>query len=102
VAHQLIWSTQAKAEIHEIAKYIERDSMANADTMVSRIIEAVRRLPELPLSGSIVPEWERAAYRELIVYPYRVVYRVSDKTVGIALIRHSRRALPKRPPRVRF
>jgi addiction module RelE/StbE family toxin len=102
VAHQLIWSTRAKAEIHEIAKYIERDSMANADTMVGKIIEAVRRLAELPLSGRVVPEWEIAAYRELIVYPYRVVYRVSNETVGIALIRHSRRAFPKRPPRVRF
>ncbi|HEY0019549.1 MAG TPA: type II toxin-antitoxin system RelE/ParE family toxin [Longimicrobium sp.] len=102
MAHPLIWSIRAKADILKLAKYIEQDSKANADTMVGSIIEAVRRLPELPLSGRVVPEWNRAAFRELIVYPYRVVYTVSSGHVGIAMIRHSRQPLPKRPPRVRF
>jgi toxin ParE1/3/4 len=102
VAYQVRWSTRAKAEIQRIAKYIERDSKANADTMVGKLIKATRRLPELPLAGRVVPEWKRVDYRELIVYPYRVVYRVSAETIGIALIRHSRQPLPKRPPRVRF
>jgi hypothetical protein len=51
--------------------------------MVGRIIEAVRRLPELPLSGRVVPEWDRAVFRGLIVYPYRIVYTVSSKHVAM-------------------
>ena len=102
MAYPLIWSIRAKADIQKIAKYIERDSKANADTMVGRIIQAVRRLPTRPLSGRMVPEWNRAEYREVIVYPYRVVYRVSSKTVQIGMIFHSRQSLPKRPPRFKF
>lgn len=102
MAHPLIWSTRAKADIQKIAKYIERDSKANADTVVGSLIGAVRRLPVHPLCGRVVPEWNRAAYRELIVYPYRIVYRVSSEKVEIGTILHSRRSLPKRPPRFKF
>ncbi len=102
MARRLIWSLRAKADIHEIARYIERDSKANADTMVGRLIKATRRLPTHPLSGRVVPEWGRAAYHELIVHPYRIVYRVSSETLEIARIYHSRQSLPKRPPRIRL
>jgi toxin ParE1/3/4 len=102
VAYRLIWSTRAKREIHEIGRYIERDSKGNADAMVRKIVQATRELPGIPLSGRIVPEWKRAAFREVIVYPYRVIYRVSSDTIAIAMIRHSRRQLPKRPPVLRF
>ena len=102
MAHRLIWSTRAKREIHEIARYIERDSKPNAHAMVRKIVQATRKLPEIRLSGRIVPEWERAAFREVIVYPYRVIYRTSHDTVAVAMIRHSRRRLPKRPPALRF
>lgn len=102
MAYPLIWSIRAKTDIQKIAKYIERDSKANADTMVGRIIQAVRRLPTRPLSGRMVPEWNRAEYREVIVYPYRVVYRLSAQTVQIGMIFHSRQSLPKRPPRFKF
>jgi plasmid stabilization system protein ParE len=93
-------AVRAKADIQRIATYIERDSKANADTMVGRIIQATRRLPSL--SGRVVPEWNRAEYREGIAYPYRVVYRVSSGMVQIGMIFHSRQSLPKRPPRFKF
>jgi plasmid stabilization system protein ParE len=98
----LIWSTRAKAEIHGIAKYIEKDSKQNADAMVRRIMQATRRARERPHAGRIVPEWKRAAFREVIVYPYRVIYWLSADTVAIAMVRHSRRQLPRRPPVLRF
>lgn len=55
MAYPLIWSNRAKADIQKIAKYIERDSKANADMMIGRIIQATRRLPTRPLSGRMVP-----------------------------------------------
>ena len=102
MAYPLIWSIRAKADIQKIAKYIERDSKANADIMIGRIIQATRRLSTRPLSGRMVPEWDRTENREVIVYPYRVVYRVSAGTVQIGMILHSRQSLPKRPPRFKF
>jgi toxin ParE1/3/4 len=61
----------------------------------------VRRLKQFPFSGRIVPEWEKAAFRELIVYDYRIVYTLGPDTASILTIIHSCRRCPKRPPRLR-
>jgi toxin ParE1/3/4 len=101
VAHQLIWSRRAKAEIQSIAKFIERDSHANAAHVVSKLTQATRRLSRFPFSGRMVPEWESPTFREVIVYDYRVIYKLGPKTVSIVTLLHSRRKFPKRPPRLR-
>lgn len=100
MAHTLIWSARAKNEIQSIAGYIERDSSANAARVVTRLMRAARRLSRYPLSGRMVPEWERPAFREVIVYDYRMIYKLGPETVSILTILHARRRFPKRPPRI--
>ena len=102
MAHRLIWSTRAKAELKRIAEYIRRDSKANATLVVAKVTQEVRRLERFPFSGRIVPEWEKAAFREVIVYEYRVVYKLGPDTASIVTIMHSRQRFPKRPPRVQL
>jgi toxin ParE1/3/4 len=102
VAHRLIWSTRARAELKAITDYIKRDSKASAETVVTKLTKEVRRLKEFPFSGRVVPEWEKLSFREVIVYDYRVVYKLGPDSVSILAIIHSRRRFPKRPPRVRF
>jgi toxin ParE1/3/4 len=102
VAHRLIWSTRAKTELKRIAEYIKRDSKANAALVVSKLTGEVRRLKTFPFSGRVVPEWEKVVFREIIVYGYRVVYKLAPDTISILTIMHSRQRFPKRPPRVRF
>jgi addiction module RelE/StbE family toxin len=101
VAYRLIWSTRAETELRKIAEYIKRDSAANAATVISKLTGEVRRLKQFPFSGRIVPEWNNATFRELIVYDYRVVYKLGPDTASILTILHSRRRFPKRPPRFR-
>ncbi|HEX6042230.1 type II toxin-antitoxin system RelE/ParE family toxin [Longimicrobium sp.] len=102
MAHRLIWSTRATADLQRIAQYIKRDSAATAEIVLTKVTGLVRRLQRFPLSGRIVPEWEQVAYREIIVYDYRIIYKVGLDTASIITIMHARRRFPKRPPRVRF
>lgn len=102
MAHRLIWSTRAKAELKRIAEYIKRDSKANATLVVTKLTREVRRLERFPFSGRIVPEWEKPMFREVIVFDYRVVYRLDPNTASIITIMHSRQRFPKRPPPVYF
>jgi plasmid stabilization system protein ParE len=51
------------------------DPRAAGDELLERIHAAVAKLADFPESGSIVPEFSDSALREVIVWPFRVVYR---------------------------
>lgn len=59
--------------------------------MLHRIVASVERLVPFPRSGRIVPEFGRPALREIIVRPYRVVYRLHQDAVEIATVVHAAR-----------
>jgi plasmid stabilization system protein ParE len=58
---------------------------------VGRILAAVRRLNEYPLSGRVVSELARATIREVIDGTYRIVYRVTPDAVEILTVVHAAR-----------
>lgn len=51
--------------------------------MVGRIIDRTESLPEHPLSGSVVPEYDAEMLRELFVSPYRIIYRCLSEQIDI-------------------
>jgi len=55
------------------------------------VLDRVRSLTEYPDSGRVVPELQREDLRELIIPPYRVMYRRTADAVEIAAIRHGAR-----------
>jgi ParE-like toxin of type II ParDE toxin-antitoxin system len=55
---------------------------------------AVERLRSFPESGRVVPELNRPEIREVIVRPYRVVYRIRPGAVEIATVFRASRLLP--------
>lgn len=54
----------------------------------------MERLSRFPESGRIVPELNRPDVREVIVSPYRVVYRYRSGVVDIATVFRASRLLP--------
>ena len=88
------WSPQALRDIESIREYIARDSPRYADLVVGRIIAAVDRLEAFPDSGRIVPERGDPAIREVIVRPYRVVYRRRSAEVEIVTVFRASRLFP--------
>src|SRR4051794_35333002 len=90
---QVVWTTTARGQLLAIRRYIGQDSQAAANRMVSRIMQATKRLEPFPRSARTVPEFGRADTRELIVAPYRVIYRIDGDTVRILAVRHGAQRL---------
>ncbi len=91
---ELIWSPQAIRDIESIRDYIADDSVFYADLVAARIVSAVERLREFPESGRLVPERSRTGIREIIVKPYRVVYRYDSDQVEIVTVFRASRLFP--------
>jgi toxin ParE1/3/4 len=43
--------------------------------------------------GRVVPEVEDDNFRELLIYNFRVIYRIEETTVTIAGVAHSKQSL---------
>jgi plasmid stabilization system protein ParE len=61
-----------------------------------RLISETDQLPTFPEMGRIVPEYNNPIIREVIVRPYRIIYRVNHERelCEIARVWHSARGTP--------
>ena len=78
------WSPQAIRDVESIRDYIAQDSRRYAELTVGRLLASVERLHAFPQSGRVVPERGNPEIREVIVGPFRVVYRYRAGVVEIA------------------
>ena len=64
--------------------------------MVRKVRSAAERLKGFPESGRAVPELPGSHYREVIVPPYRVIYRFEEEKnrVWVLAVIHGSRLLP--------
>ena len=86
----VIWSRPAKQDLRNIHDHIAFDSKFYAKKVVQDIIEKSGNLEDFPLIGRMVPELEDPDVRELIVYSYRLIYRVSAGTIEILTLVHGK------------
>ncbi len=87
------WATVADEDLKNIVLYIAEDSPPNARSIFEKIKEQTSNLAHFPERGRTVPELQDQGiflYRELIVTPWRIIYRVSDKKVYILSVIDSR------------
>ncbi len=90
------WTAAAQRDLDEIVAYIAMDSPGAALRIVDRIEAKAESLVSLPHRGRIVPELERIrirSYRELIIPPHRLLYRIRGDVVYVLGIFDSRRNL---------
>ena len=90
---RLIWSQPALLDLEEIAAYIALDNKPAAMRYVRKVFSAVARLKRYPNSGRRPEELPSTPYRELIVPPCRVFYRVKEDAVFILHVMRSERLL---------
>lgn len=88
---RIISAPQAIEDVEAIRAYVARDSPHYADLVVERIVAAVARLENNPLSGRVLPEIGDESLREVIHGNYRIVYRVRDDAVEVATVFHGAR-----------
>lgn len=76
--YQLVLSPSARADLHDIVRYISFDAPDRALEFGLFLVSRTRLLSEAPQLGRIVPEFEDAFIREIVVRSYRVVYRLDE------------------------
>lgn len=77
------WSKSAQSALDEVITYINQDSPANARLVLVAALDAAASLEALAERGRIVPELADSQIRELLVFKYRLLYRVSDDRVTV-------------------
>jgi toxin ParE1/3/4 len=92
--YQVIWTNVAENDLNEIIEYIAWDNPLNALNILKKIRKKVSDLYTLPERGRIIPELKEQGilqYRELIVSPWRIVYRIAEQKIFILSVMDSRR-----------
>ena len=90
---RLVWTEPALQDLDEIAEYIALDDVGAAKRLVRQVFDVVESLEQFPESGRRPPELQRTQYREKIVGPCRVFYRVEKESVYILYIMRGERML---------
>lgn len=92
---KVVWTHSAAKDLQEIASYA-KDLPSDARKVLDRLKEKGSTLTRFHNRGRVVPElafFGIHTYRELIVRPYRMVYRISGDTVIVLAVLDSRRDL---------
>lgn len=91
---QVIWAEPALIDLDKIAEYIALDKENAAKKLVQQVFVAVERLENFPESGPKPPELDDSTrYREIIIGPCRVFYRIEESKVYILYVMRSERVL---------
>jgi toxin ParE1/3/4 len=90
---QLIWTESALLDLDGIAEYIALDNPVAVTRFVQKVFDSVERLSDHPNSGKRSAELKHTSYREVVVDPCRVFYRVEAETVYILYVMRSERLL---------
>ena len=94
---KVIWSPSARADLRDIVTFIAEDDTAVAEKFGMALIEASKALGRFERQGRKVPEFGMEEIREIIVAPYRIVYRLREdnSTVEIVRLWHGARSKPE-------
>ncbi len=90
----VVWASIAEKDLINIVEYIAEDSPRNALNILAKIKKQSSALCNHPERGRIVPELYGQGifqYRELIIEPWRLIYRISEQNVYVLSVIDSRR-----------
>jgi toxin ParE1/3/4 len=84
------------ANLEELAAFVAADSPGNAERLLRRLWVSAEILRRSANRGRLVPELLRfgmRTWRELVVRPYRLVYRIGSDAVVVLAVFDGRRDL---------
>ena len=93
---KVTWSPLADEQVDDAVAYISDDNPTAALQWLERLLDRTKSLATFPDSGRVVPEIGRQDIREIIVSPYRVMYRRTDDLMEIAAVRHDARGFDEK------
>jgi addiction module RelE/StbE family toxin len=93
-AYDVIWSETAERDLLAIVEYICDDSPQRAYEVFKELRKKASSLRTFPDRGRVVPELQQQGitqYHELIIKPWRIIYRISERKVYVLSVLDSRR-----------
>lgn len=93
---EVLWAEVAIQDLERIVDFVELEAPMAAQRLFDKIAERSTTLETLPLRGRVIPElarYEINVYRELLIPPYRLMYRVDGKRVLVVAVFDGRRDL---------
>ena len=98
---RVIWTDPAALDVENIRDYIARDSTLYAARFCDKLVNSVTGLARSPRSGGRVLEFDVDHYREIVVWPYRVIYEIRGEDCYVVAVIHGSRDLVKliKPPK---
>ena len=92
---EVLLTRGAEQDLQEIHQYLlQAESPARADAVFERVVAALERLQRTPERGACPPELLALGireYRQLVLKPRRIIYRVVGSAVYVYLVADSRR-----------
>jgi toxin ParE1/3/4 len=91
---KVIWTKPALNDLDEIITYIATDSVDITISQYERIKEASKDIGNFPKQSRIIPELQNenlTKFREIIIKPWRMMYRIEDNRILILAIIDGRR-----------
>jgi len=92
--YKVYWTKSAKQDLREIIDYISKDSKKNALNILNRITQKASELKKMPFRCRILPELQELnieTYRELIITPWRIIFKVINNEVNVLAVLDGRR-----------
>ena len=92
--YSVAFARVAQGDLHSIVGFIAADDPLAAARVLDQIEGRVASLMKLPGRGRVVPELAAfgiRTYRELLVAPWRIVYRISGRTIHVLAVLDGRR-----------
>ena len=93
-SYEVIWAKTAENDLLKIIEYIAQNNPVNSIKVLRKIKKQTEELYHSPKRCRIVPElYDQGItqYREMIITPWRIMYRISDETVYVLSVLDSRR-----------
>jgi len=95
--YRVVWTESAARDYESVLDYVAAHSgLLNAQHLDAKLDKAISVLDTSPARCRIVPELRLeglTAYRELIVRPYRIMFRIHGKDVVLLSVFDGRRDL---------
>lgn len=83
---KIYYSYQVKKQLNSIKEYIAKDNKKIAFQYLLKIKEKIELIGMYPYLGKINPTMNVIYVRELIVYGYKVIYKINKKSILILAI----------------
>jgi plasmid stabilization system protein ParE len=88
---KVLWTESALSQLQAIYDYIAETSPEYALRMIDRLTRRSIQIAEFPFSGRVVPEYDLNEVRELLEWPYRIIYLIQPTCVEVLAVVHGSR-----------